>query len=71
LKTKYRKIKKEESKDQKKLKFVLENIKPSEYQNINIEKFKEYLEIKEDLPKEFWEKIENSVQEEKNYIKFF
>ncbi len=63
--------KKEESKDQKKLKFVLENIKPSEYQNINIEKFKEYLEIKEDLTKEFWEKIENSMQEEENLYQVF
>jgi len=65
------KNKNEESKDQKELKFVLENIKPSEYQNINIEKFKEYLEIKEDLPKEFWEKIENSIQEEKNLYQVF
>jgi hypothetical protein len=62
---------KEEAKYQKKLKSVLENIKPLEYQNINIEKFKEYLEIKEDLPKEFWEKIKNSMQEEKNLCQVF
>ena len=62
---------KEEAKDQRKLKSVLENIKPLEYRNINIEKFKEYLEIKEDLPKEFWEKIKNSMQEEKNLYQVF
>jgi len=62
---------KEEAKDPKKLKSVLENIKPLEYRNINIEKFKEYLEIKEDLPKEFWEKIKNSMQEEKNLYQVF
>ena len=62
---------KEEAKDPKKLKSVLENIKPLEYRNINIEKFKEYLEIKEDLPKEFWEKIKKTMQEEKNLYQVF
>ncbi len=62
---------KEESKDQKQLKSVLESIKPLEYRDINIEKLKEYLEIKEDLPKEFWEKIENLFQEENNLYQVF
>lgn len=62
----------EESKDDKKtLNVILKNIKPSEYNNIDNEKFKEYLEIKEDLPKEFWEQIENSMQEEKDLLQVF
>jgi len=62
----------EESKEGKeKLKDILENIKPLEYHNIDNEKFKEYLEIKEDLPKEFWEQIENSMQEEKDLLQVF
>lgn len=53
---------KEKEKDQESLKNILENIKPSEYSNLDVSE--EYLKIKEDLPKKFWEKIKDADQED-------
>ncbi len=56
-----------ESKESKEsLKEILENIDLLSYENLN--GFEEYLEIKDDLPEEFWNKIESSKKEEENLM---
>ena len=53
---------KNKGKDQESLKNILENIKLSEYSNSDT--LEEYLEIKENLPEKFSEKIKDANQED-------
>ncbi len=51
-----------------KLKDVLEEINPLEYDGMDKDNFKKYLETSEDLPEEFWGMIEGLRKEEKDLM---